>query len=434
MRHAIQRSGPLRRNFSDYSTTSDEYTRKRRRPYTTYGGGGDFLRRESSRSSWESTQTSTVDRTASGRKIPPRSPIYDSRPRTADQELRRSYSYSASERNVPLRSPNTESRPRTADAKATDRLSSHELKRSKSYSGNEEKQARRQDDSNSSSSGSAVKPEEAGAKSPDKPVRQGSGKKLRRRVDQIRPNSSGSGVPTTEEVPSSPMMAQFNDSAQAATAEEMQQPALRPVLLPPLIDPRLSWSALGKRPAHDEVTSRPSSSKSSSERSDSVPSSSKPRSILKSASPQLTNEPIASTSQSISSVPSDFIFPFPPNSDGRSHIVDYEEDYTNWRPRNDLPSVTSSGESIAQQMNSWPLQLEDLLGPDPPFASEDRHYFCPTPTDSRPSESRLSTITEEGTIRESVAATPPNIIITDTSNQAKEGSDVPFRNASITNG
>src|SRR5205814_738683 len=63
---------------------------------------------------------------------------------------------------------------------------------------------------------------------------------------------------------------------------------------------------------------------------------------------------------------------------------------------------------------------EDLLDPDPPFASENRHYVCSTP-----SESRLSTITEEGTVRESVA-TPPNIIVTDASisNIAKEGSNL----------
>ena len=79
--------------------------------------------------------------------------------------------------------------------------------------------------------------------------------------------------------------------------------------------------------------------------------------------------------------------------------------------------------SDVDQVHSWQLQLEDLLDPDPPFASENRHYICSTPSDSRPSESRLSTITEEGTVRESVA-TPPNIIVTDASiaNTAKEGS------------
>jgi hypothetical protein len=80
-------------------------------------------------------------------------------------------------------------------------------------------------------------------------------------------------------------------------------------------------------------------------------------------------------------------------------------------------------------MHTWPLLVEDLVEPDPPFASADRHYFCPTPTDSRPSDSRLSTITEEGTIRESLAPTPPNIIITDTSQHTRDDSDVTIMNA-----
>jgi hypothetical protein len=423
---SLPRSGALQRNCSDYSTTSDEYTRKQRRPYTTYGGGGDFLRRESSRYSWESTQTTTVDRTASGRKIPPRSPIHESRP---DHMLRRTKSYSASEKNVPpLRSQNSDSRPKTADGNAADRLSAQDLKRSKSYSGRDDNRTRRQDEDTSSVSVLTMKYEEAGLKSPTLPVRQNSGRKLRKRVDQIRPNSSGSGVPPMEELPSSPTVNQFKDSINAKTAEETPPPILRPVLLPPLTDSRQSWSSSTKRSTNEEAISTPSSSRSSSEKSDSVPSSLKPRSILKSVPSQSTNEAVASTSQPASSSPSDFVFPFQPNSAERSHVIQYEEDYSNWRPRNELSSATSSAESIIMQMQSWPLQLEDLIGPDPPFASEDRPYFCTTPTDSRPSESRLSTITEEGTIRDSVAATPPNIIITDTSHHARESSHVIVRN------
>src|SRR5208282_1220778 len=115
----------------DYSTMSEEYTRKRRRPHTTYGGGGDYLRRESFNSSWESLQPITVDRTASGRRIPPRSPKFDSRPRTAE-------------------------------SKSTDPLGGPELKRSKSYSGREKSSATRQEES--SMSISAVNLDEVGEK------------------------------------------------------------------------------------------------------------------------------------------------------------------------------------------------------------------------------------------------------------------------------
>ena len=110
--------------------------------------------------------------------------------------------------------------------------------------------------------------------------------------------------------------------------------------------------------------------------------------------------------------------PFQPNADENVNAVESKEDIPSWRPRNDGPFGNSTGDDV-NQVHSWPLQLEDLIDPDPPFASEDRHYFCTTPTDSRPSESRLSTITEEGTIRESVA-TPPNIIVTDTSSAIRK--------------
>ena len=151
--HSQLRHDPLRRSLSDYSTMSEEYTRKRRRPHTTYGGGGDYLRRESFNSSWESFQPTTVDRTASGRRIPPRSPKVDSRPRTAE-------------------------------SKSADRVSGHELKRSKSYAGKEKSSTTRQE---SLTLVPAVKLDELGEKIPEL-RRQGSGRKLRKRTDQIQPS------------------------------------------------------------------------------------------------------------------------------------------------------------------------------------------------------------------------------------------------------
>ena len=152
--HSQLRHDPLRRSLSDYSTMSEEYTRKRRRPHTTYGGGGDYLRRESFNSSWESLQPTTVDRTASGRKIPPRSPKVDSRPRTAE-------------------------------SKSADRVSGSELKRSKSYAGKEKSSSMRQEDL--STSVPPMKPDEVGEKIPEL-LRQSSGRKLRKRTDQIQPS------------------------------------------------------------------------------------------------------------------------------------------------------------------------------------------------------------------------------------------------------
>jgi hypothetical protein len=71
--------------------------------------------------------------------------------------------------------------------------------------------------------------------------------------------------------------------------------------------------------------------------------------------------------------------------------------------------------------------LEELLAePDPPFAIEDRHYICATP-----SESGLSTITEEGTIRDSVVVSPPHIVVTDTSSKGKEAYNARSRESMV---
>ena len=172
----------------------------------------------------------------------------------------------------------------------------------------------------------------------------------------------------------------------------MQQTILRPILLPPLNDIYRPRSALGYRPEAEDVSHRPSSSRNASEKS-----------------PALTSTPMTrSTSQPLpqqTTIPSteglsDFAFPFHP----RSQTVAYEEDYSNWKPNFADPTAgdTSSTRQIIPTQ-TWPLALEALVEPDPPFAAEDRHY-CITPT-----ESRLSTITEEGTVRDSVVITPSNI-------------------------
>ena len=368
--HSQLRLDPLRRSLSDYSTMSEEYTRKRRRPHTTYGGGGDYLRRESFNSSWESFQPTTVDRTASGRRIPPRSPKVDSRPRTAE-------------------------------SKSADRVSGPELKRSKSYAGKEKSSATRQE---SLAMVSAVKLNELGEKIPEL-RRQGSGRKLRKRTDQVQPSGE---VRVMDEASAS----QTTISEPIAVTGDVQQPTLRPILLPPL--PR---SRLGK-----EASPRPSSGKFSSGNAESLPSTARPFSFPSSIPLRPMDEPIASPSQATTPTSSDFVFAFQPNPDETFNVVEDKDDISSWRPRNDGPLGNSMSVDV-DQVHSWPLQLEDLLDPDPPFASENRYYNCSTPSESRPSESRLSTITEEGTVRESVA-TPPNIIVTDasTANTAKEGS------------
>lgn len=93
-----------RRSLSDSSVNSDEFTRKRRRPYTTYGSGGEYinyLRRGSLDTQFDLSFRSTgrVTQTASGRRIPVRSPSNGSTPRPGSStELRRSGSTHNAER------------------------------------------------------------------------------------------------------------------------------------------------------------------------------------------------------------------------------------------------------------------------------------------------------------------------------------------------
>ena len=354
----------LRRSVS---TVSHEFTRKRRRPYTTYGGGGDYLQREGSGSSWESIQKS-VDRTASGRRIPARSLNAESRPRTSD------------------------SRPRTAESrpKTGDRSKDRDLRRPRSFGGTEKSTPiPRQDSGKSSSSRSSTENEDSNEKVPTSPKRQPSVGKLRRRSDRL-PSPGDESKPGLEEaVNSSP-----EDSV--SFVGEVQELMLRPVLLPPLTNPRRTRSF--RRNVSDD-----------SNISAAIP----PSTSLQ--SPAQQHDSSSPSPNSLPSTSSDFVFPF--RSDPPSQVAESADDFSHQQPNTALPALSDHD---LDPHPTWPLQLEDLLEPDPPFASEERRYVSPTP-----SESRLSTITEEGTVRESVVATPPNVVVTDGSSCRTKSNSTP---------
>ena len=344
---------PMRLRHS-LSTASEEFTRKRRRPYTTYGGGGDYLRRESSGSSRESFQKS-VDRTTSGRRIPVRSVNAELRPRTSESRPR-----------------TAESRPRTGD-----RPKDRDLRRSKSFGATEKSPPMPQQDSEISAS--SPEKEETNENRPGSPQRQPSVGKLRKRTDKIP--STSNELPTR---PEEGVNASQDDTV--PQSGEIQESTLRPVLLPPLTNPRRTRSF--RRSGSDD-----------SETSTAAQPSTFLRSVPLPVQVQDTSLP---TTNSVAPTSSDFIFPF--RSDHPSQVADNQN--TSQNP--------ISSEQDLEPHPSWPFQLEDLLEPDPPFASEDRQYMSPTP-----SESRLSTITEEGTVRESMVATPPNVVATDGSSSGR---------------
>jgi hypothetical protein len=364
-----------RQNTNRQSTTSmqsiqsDEYTRKRRsRPHST---SGDYLRRESGNFSWDSLPATLVDRTASGRKIPPRSPNFDGagvdRPKTAEQPKM-------------LERPKTSERPKTAERpKSGEKLQVNtdipSLRRWHSYSADVHPSL--MDNEPLVPLKEAIQEQDGEVQPP--PI--STSRKLRRRIDHIpsKPDLSellndGSGV---AEPPS--------DSLEVVSKRESSgsQSSSRPVLLPPLLDPMISRSALQKQ----EAASRPSTSRDPSEP---TPSGSIPRPFFNTL-PESTILPTPSST---------FVFPFHHASEPHT------ETSTQPLPHDPTP-VSDSLTNLIQHPYSWSLRLDDLLQPDPPFAAEDHFYLC-SPT----SESRLSTITEEGTIRS--VATPPNIIISDT--------------------
>jgi len=342
------------------STASEEFTRKPRRPYTTYGGGGDYLRRESSGSTLESFQKS-IDRTTNGRRIPVRSVNVESRPRTS------------------------ESRPRTAESrpKTDDGTKDKDLRRSKSFGGTEKSPPiPRQESSKSSSSKSSPEKEESIENNPGSPKRQPSVGKLRKRSDRI--------PSTSNELSTRPQDASNTSQENIDTwTEEMQESTLRPVLLPPLTNPRRTRSF--RRSGSDN-----------SDPSTAAPPSTFLRSV---PLPVQVQDTSLQTTSSVAPTSSDFLFPF--RSDPPSQVAETQE--TSHGQSNPI-----SSDHDLHPHPSWPFQLEDLLQPDPPFASEDRQYISPTP-----SESRLSTITEEGTVRESMAATPPNVVAADGSSSSR---------------
>jgi hypothetical protein len=375
--------GLLRRSLSDYSAASDDVKRKRRRPYTTYGGGGEYsnFHRRGSFSSWDSSlalNTERVDRTASGRKIPVRTPSIETRPRTAE------------------------------------RPSESELRRSRSLGAVEKRATFTRGDSVTASM-PILTSEGEGLREKVPSLRRTTSSRFRESLDQAQSEKSRRSFETGDEIIPSPTHSKSSVSRDTVTGEPplpggTHQSFPRPILLPPLNDPARPRSATMRRADSEEPTSRPTNSKNTSDKAPES-SGSAPGSFLRSLPVQTDIDPIISTS----TVPTTSEFTFPFGSTPRPRSVEYEEDYSNWRP----PSTDLTPEMSSQlaEVHSWPLSLEDLIEPDPPFATGDRHFVCTTP-----SESRLSTITEEGTIRESVVATPPNIIHMDLMTRTKEGS------------
>ena len=270
-----------------------------------------------------------------------------------------------------------ESRPGTAGSrpKTGDRM--RELRRSKSLGASEKTPPiPRQDSGKSSASKSSNEKEQVNEKAPSSPNRQPSIGKLRRRSDRIA-TVNNENVERTEDVID--MAQEDTPIPSGATLDS----TLKPVLLPPLTNPRRtrSFRRNGSKDSDTSTTASPST-------------------FLRSVPlpVQLYDTPMPTSSPN-AAIDSDFVFPF--RSDQPAEVT--EDHGTSQWQRN-----STSTDDDLEPHPSWPLQLEDLLEPEPPFAAEDRHYISPTP-----SESRLSTITEEGTVRESTVATPPNIVVTD---------------------
>lgn len=171
--------------------------------------------------------------------------------------------------------------------------------------------------------------------------------------------------------------AQPTAESSAPMSREARMALLAPILLPPLAIHRetrqQSQDNSFRSTSNDPGPSR---SDSSTSRSQPVPATTGPLRL-------------ASTEQS-------------------SPIDYYEEDFPTWRgrtPQRNAPAPTDSRRELG-----WPLRLDDFSIPEPPFITDDiRNLFCPTP-----SESRLSTITEEETVRSSAVQTPQNVITGET--------------------
>jgi hypothetical protein len=350
-----------RRSLSDASITSDDFTRKRRRPYTTYGGGTEYinyLRRRSFDGNMDLAISSYLrgDQTASGRRIPVRSPTITSQTRVGGSlEILRSNSV---ERRSISRRDSPGSAPPSRSGSTQERVS-------------ERPQLRR------TRSGSIFK------ENIDEVIFE---KEESRPGSSDRPTSKGKITPR-----------ELTVQAQGPST------ALRPVLLPPLKDPvrvtRVTPVVIPDLEDLSRQLTTPPRSNSTSP---------KPRSILKSPiMDSIENRP--------SSSQSGFQFPFDPPPMTRSQPVEYEEDYTNWKPK--TPPSTSNLLNMPGPY-TWPIGPEDLVEPEPPFAAEDRQYMSSTP-----SESRLSTITEEGTIRESMVQTPTNAALAEVLASMRDSSD-----------
>jgi hypothetical protein len=289
------------------------------------------------------------------------------------------------------------------------------LKRSKSSEGISAKSSPSIFDNEKSSTTSTILTDDFDEKASDRLLRQASIKRLRRRLEQMQSRNDDTTNST------SPQGNAHKDFDRPSSIIEMKESTLMPVLLPPLSDPLRPTSALGKRPEMEDFPYPHSQIKDVTELSSSPALS--PQTMF---SPSLvspnTDNPMSPILDSVSPTSPGFGFPFRSESNGLSRMVEYEEDFSNWKPS--FRAANQGGEYVdndLERQQSWPLQLEDLIRPNPPFASEDRFMY------PSPSESRLSTITEESTIRESLA-TPQNIPPSDVSAKGMESSVAPAVN------
>lgn len=261
-------------------------------------------------------------------------------------------------------------------------------------------------DNDESSPVSTALTEDYDEKASDRPSKQTSVKRPRRRLDPV-PSKDDDITNNTN-----PQGDEHKHFDKPASTMEMKESTLMPVLLPPLNDPLQPTSALEKGPGIEESPYQEPAAKDAPEQSTHRTSRFQAMFSEFPDSP-IVDKPISPIPDSISPTTPGFVFPFRSESNGLSHMVEYEEDLPNWKPTFGMENPGGDYDDDLGHQQSWPLQLEDLIMPNPPFISEDRFVY-PTP-----SESRLSTITEEGTIRESVA-TPQNILASEVSAKGTE--------------
>ena len=365
--------GLSRGSLSDYSITSDDYSRKRRRPYTTYGDGGEYinyLRRGSSDPHFDPGLPQNVrgDQTASGGRIPLRSPSLTSNTRQGNSnEMRRSRSLNSGEGRLSIKIESPSS-------------------------------------ATPSRSGSINRSGSVKDKAPERPQlrRTKSGSIFKENLAEVR-FEEGTMPASNDSRP----LSSKGKSPSREISVQAQGPSttLRPVLLPPLRD---GWQSSTRVSPTTAETKEISTGLASPTRA--ISNSSQPGSNLKPSNEDSMNFDATSSQQA-------FRFPFEGPSVVRSQAIEYQEDYADWKSK--TPKTPTSTNSLLSMPgpHTWPVGPEGLIEPDPPFASEDRQYMLSTP-----SESRLSTITEEGTIRESIVQTPTNLMLSELLASMRESS------------